>query len=104
MAKIGLYLTYTDASRDPVKNKSAIGTYIPSTSDRYSAVLPPNTQIYTAEIMAIKNACHYIRNNHIRPILIRSDSKTALKMIRAGKISDKSLYVTIYTRKLNLYY
>lgn len=91
---------FTDASRNPDSNKSAIGVYIPSSDDKFSSLLPSNTQIYTAEIMAIKKACYYVHNCGVKKVLLCSDSKTALQMICSNAVSDKSLYVTLSTRKL----
>lgn len=90
---------YTDASRDPTNNISAIGVYVPVTNTEYSQVLPAYTQIYTAEIVAIQKACNYIQNAGLRNVVIFSDSKTALQLITNACYSDKSLYIALKTKQ-----
>lgn len=92
-------LVYTDASRDNVSNKSGIGVYIPDLCIEYAARLPSNTQIYTAEIIAIQKACSYVAAGQLSEVVICSDSLTALQMIADAKYSASNHHVALKTKK-----
>lgn len=92
-------LIFTDASRDNATNRSGIGVYIPGLNIEYAARLPSNSQIYTAEIIAIQLACSYIIEGQLTQAVICSDSLTALQMIADAKYSASSHYVALKTKK-----
>jgi ribonuclease HI len=81
-------LIYTDASKTP-DEKTAAAFYIPSLDERNAARLTSGLTIFTAELIAIKMALKWIKQNYIKcqlpnKIAIVSDSLSSLKSIKSG--------------------
>lgn len=89
---------YTDASKVGVT--TGYGIHIPSMNYNFSAKLPDNINICTAEITAINEAIKVCLEKNIKQAIIFSDSKSAVEKISRTRIGGNNDLVTLYTKRM----
>ncbi|KAJ8973460.1 hypothetical protein NQ317_013454 [Molorchus minor] len=89
---------FTDASKKD--NKSGIGVHIPEIEYNFSARLPDNLSICSAEIAAINKACCIILEKDLKNNIIFSDSKSAIDMLTRTGVLAKAEYTCLLTKRL----
>lgn len=91
-----VYSTYTPVFTDGSKenNKAALAVIFPAKV--YSQKLPYGTSIYTAELLAIREALQYISKFSIKTSIIFTDSLSALQSLESQKL-HQSLILSILT-------
>ncbi|KAJ8910222.1 hypothetical protein NQ315_015914 [Exocentrus adspersus] len=90
---------YTDGSLDSKQQKVGFGVYIPSIEYKFSSKLQKETQICTAEIIAINHAICVCLEKNITNAIIWVDSKSAIERIKIQASRD---YISLRTKRLLL--
>ncbi|KAJ8916459.1 hypothetical protein NQ315_014676 [Exocentrus adspersus] len=92
---------YTDGSLDRKQQKVEFGVYIPSIEYKFSSKLQ-ETQICTAEIIAIHHAICVCLEKNIINAIIWVDSKSAIERIASTEIQASRDYISLRTKRLLL--
>lgn len=90
---------YTDGSMDPISNSAGIGIFVPQKNISFASRLPNNTQICTAEIVAINKALLMALEHDWKKVIILSDSKSALQKISKSSFSTQTDHCSIITKR-----
>lgn len=76
---------YTDGSRDPESRKVGFGLYVPHIHLRQCCRLPDGLSIFTAELVAILWALHWLEEGGEEKAIICSDSLSGLMAIEGER-------------------
>lgn len=80
---------YTDGSKDPASGRTASAVHIPKFQCDISKRLTDNVSVYTAELIAILVALHWVEDVKPRLAVICSDSYAALSSLASGLKSTR---------------
>ncbi|XP_053376867.1 uncharacterized protein LOC128547753 [Mercenaria mercenaria] len=96
---------YTDGSKCPNSGKVASAVVVPSMNFEQIDRLTNNTSIYTAELLAIKNAMCWILANKPSKVAIFSDSLSSLTSLKSNNSQSRpellSEIINLYNEGLN---
>lgn len=90
---------FTDGSL--LHGKTGFAFYHPKSKEKMKFKLPPETSIFTAELVAISEAMKYALNLKINRIAIFSDCKSALEKIKSASHLTENHYVVTQIYDLN---
>ncbi|KAJ8919751.1 hypothetical protein NQ315_006280 [Exocentrus adspersus] len=93
---------YTDGSLERKQRKVGFGVYIPSIDYKFSSRLQKETQICTAEIIAINHAICVCLEKNITKAIIWVDSKSAIERISSTEIQASRDFISLRTKRLLL--
>ncbi|XP_060578916.1 uncharacterized protein LOC132735901, partial [Ruditapes philippinarum] len=103
---IGQTHIYTDGSKDPDSGRVASAVVIPSIQYKKIDRLTNNTSIYTAELLAIRNAMCWIHDSDITKAVIFSDSLSSLISLKSNNSQSRpdllNEIILLYNKVLNL--
>jgi ribonuclease HI len=103
---IGQTHIYTDGSKDPDSGRVASAVVIPSIQYEKIDRLTNNTSIYTAELLAIRNAMCWIHDSDIIKAVIFSDSLSSLISLKSNNSQSRpdllNEIILLYNKVLNL--
>ncbi|XP_060600088.1 uncharacterized protein LOC132753616 [Ruditapes philippinarum] len=103
---IGQTHIYTDGSKDPDSGRVASAVVIPSIQYEKIDRLTNNTSIYTAELLAIRNAMCWIQDSDITKAVIFSDSLSSLISLKSNNSQSRpdllNEIILLYNKVLNV--
>ncbi|XP_072377888.1 uncharacterized protein [Diabrotica undecimpunctata] len=91
-------IIFTDGSVDS-RGSAGFGVFCPDFEYSYSSKLPTQTQVCTAEIIAINHAIQFVLKKDIKRALILSDSKSAIQKIGKTSYSMETKHTSIMTKR-----
>ncbi|MCU7844861.1 MAG: endonuclease/exonuclease/phosphatase family protein [Candidatus Thiodiazotropha sp. (ex Monitilora ramsayi)] len=80
---------YTDGSKDGASNATACALVIPDLNITQKFKLNEHLSIFTAELLAIRQALIWINRNAPEKVVILSDSQSAIQCILSGRSSTR---------------
>lgn len=89
---------YTDGSKKD--NRTGFGTHCPNLKYNFSARLPDQIDICTAEMIAIQEAITYIIRKRKKKAIILTDSKSAIEKLNQNFINPEAETITLKTKTI----